>query len=614
MSASRSSSARARPKRTRTPAPASTTCRATIGWSSRIGRDDQRQPVRERLAHGVVAAVGDTASRWGSSASWGTHSWSSTCGRHCPRPGARGGQDQLRPVGELLGGPQHRGVEAAARLAVEGAQRHQHPARAGVEPLPGEVGPRAGGARRRGRRRRSAAGNARPRRRVRGWRRPGPGAGRTAGPSRPGAPHSASSPAIARHPLPDLREVRERPGHLGRGARRRRPGQTEPRGTSGPARACWSATSTSGRKESTAASTPGSIAWASGMSASSHRNRSAATPRRSRHRVPRRPAVGRVVAGRGQPRPVGQQPRQGLGRSGPGDLVPARGEFGGDGDRRVDVPGQRRDDEQHPHPTTASPAGVRRSRPSGVSHSPVGAPPSRTSCPRPGRIRSVQSGAWRPVPGRRGPVRSVRRRRRGPGSAPGEVRRVERPARRDVVDEAGAVQQRVGGGREPGGLARPSEASSCGTRLPSRSRAATESVSTMFSIQAPVSGRLDQDEPGDEVGAGRARCAGRGCRRSCCRPGGPGVVEVERGEQGPQVPDGVAAVVAGGRAFGAAVAAQVVQDDVVPGGGDGDRERAVEAGEVVDDQAVQEDDGGAGRGRRPWPGSRWTWKRRERRR
>ncbi len=56
------------------------------------------------------------------------------------------------------------------------------------------------------------------------------------------------------------------------------------RATSGPARACWSATSTSGPKARTARVTPGTMARASGTRASSHRNRSAPTPRRSRQR------------------------------------------------------------------------------------------------------------------------------------------------------------------------------------------------------------------------------------------------------------------------------------------------------------------------------------------
>lgn len=72
----------------------------------------------------------------------------------------------------------------------------------------------------------------------------------------------------------------------------------------------------------------------------------------------------------------------------------------------------------------------------------------------------------------------------------------------------------------------------------------------------------------------------------------PAAAEADGAEDREEVPYGGPAVVAGGGPLAAAVAAQVVQDDLVPGAGHRQREGAVEGGEVVDDQPVQEHDDG----------------------
>lgn len=102
--------------------------------------------------------------------------------------------------------------------------------------------------------------------------------------SRP-APNSASSPAIcpATHSPTFGKSAKGRVSSADVLADVTQ-GTPSRRATSGPARACWSATTTSGPKVRTARSTPGTIARASGTSASSHRNRSAPTPRRFRQR------------------------------------------------------------------------------------------------------------------------------------------------------------------------------------------------------------------------------------------------------------------------------------------------------------------------------------------
>ncbi len=195
-----------------------------------------------------------------------------------------------------------------------------------------------------------------------------------------------------RHPLPHLGDTLEGPGELGRGGRRGRPGQTV---AARHQRSCQGLLV--GHQYIRRKGLDG------GVHAGQHRAgerdedlRPQEAQGRDAPQVAPPPvqdvrAVGRVpVSRRVQQGARGKQRREGRGGAGPGDLVAACGEFGGDGDRRVDVSDQRRDDEQHPHPVTA-PAGAP-SRASTAAHRPSVASLS-TVCPTPGSTRSSQSGA-----------------------------------------------------------------------------------------------------------------------------------------------------------------------------------------------------------------------------
>ncbi len=231
------------------------------------GRHDQRQSVGQRLAHGVVAAVAQHGVEVRQQGELRDVLLVHQVVRDGPGEVDGGGQDQLCPVREGVRGTQYRGVEAGARLAVEGAEGDQHPRASGIEPVPREVvGGRAG-----------AEGG--PDEDVVGRVPPPSGpdgsAGRAVGrpararpvPGRPAVPDefggavpdecwgaatdecrggedqdevrgetwvpAAGRPGFGeqrrdalRHPLPHLGDTVEGPGELGRGGRRGRPGQT----------------------------------------------------------------------------------------------------------------------------------------------------------------------------------------------------------------------------------------------------------------------------------------------------------------------------------------------------------------------------------------------------
>lgn len=190
-------------------------------------------------------------------------------------------------------------------------------------------------------------------------------------------------------PLGDLGQPVVGAAEFGRGGRGGGPWQPEPLGHQAPAKACWSATTTSGRNSSTAARTPGAIASASGSRYHSHRNFSASAPRSSGGaRRLRRPAPGPRSRTPGRRGPQAGAPAR-VG-AGPGHPVAPRGEPVGDPDGRVDVPGQRRYDEQEAaHRTALAPARIR------SRMCPPTAPGASTSteCSCPGSTTDRKSGS-----------------------------------------------------------------------------------------------------------------------------------------------------------------------------------------------------------------------------
>ncbi len=283
---------------------------------------------------------------------------------HRPDQGRGGHEHQLHLVGQLLGGAQHRPVEPAAGLLVEGAQRHEDPAPLRVEPLPGETGRVGSGPEGRadeGVVRREVVHRADE---FGGREDQDEAFGEPRVPARPVRPLRSRRPVrrvrgeepgdLPVDPLPDLREVRERPGQLGGRARGGGPGNPEPARDHRPGE---------------------------GLLIGDHQVRCEAADRirHPRHHRPgqrhqrllpqeaqrphpaqiapavvqRRITAARLLAGRQDPGVRGQQPGQRAGRPGPGDLVSPGGEFGPEGHGRIDVPGQRRHREEDPHGTSA---------------------------------------------------------------------------------------------------------------------------------------------------------------------------------------------------------------------------------------------------------------------